>query len=40
MFMKRGGANIETLPDNILVFGNEVFNINYINISVAVYSKF
>ena len=31
-----GEANIETLPHNIFVFGDEVFNKNYTNISVPV----
>ena len=32
-----GEANIETLPLNIFVFVNEVFNINYTSISVDTY---
>ena len=32
-----GEANIETLPQYIFVFGDEVFNKNYIKISVTVY---
>ena len=39
MFMNRGEANIETLPLNIFVFVNEVFNKNYRSISVVEYSK-
>ena len=38
-FMKKEGEHSNSLR-NIFVFANEVFNKNYINISVAAYSKF
>ena len=36
----RGEANIETLPQYIFVFANEIINKNYTKISVDVYCKF